>query len=245
MSTLQQTAPMSFALGPRVDETALAARFAATGLVSIPDFLTDETATGLYAMLRGREDWRQVIGGDEKLVELDRPTRAGLSEEQRGQLDQAVYAGARAGFQFRYETLRVPDGAVERTASADPLAAFASWWSSPAVLELLRRITGAAHIAFADMQATAYAPGDFLTAHDDAVAGKNRIAAYVLNLTPRWRTEWGGWLAFHEEGAPEVMALAPAFNRLNLLRVPRRHSVTEVTRAAAYRRYAITGWLRY
>lgn len=47
------------------------------------------------------------------------------------------------------------------------------------------------------------------------------------------------------ETDPEVTAVAPAFNRLNLLRVPRRHSVTEVTRAAAYRRYALTGWLRY
>lgn len=66
----------------------------------------------------------------------------------------------------------------------------------------------------------------------------------VLNPTPKWRVEWGGLLAFHDDDGPEVRALAPAFNRLNLLRVPRRHSVTEVTRAAAYRRYALTGWLR-
>lgn len=234
-----------FALGPRGDEAELAARFAETGVVSIPGILAEENALALYAMLRGREDWRQVIGGDTNLVELDRPTRAGMSEEQRSQLDQAVYAGARTGFQFRYETLRVPDGAAERASSADPLAAFASWWSSERVLDLMRRVTGARHIAFADMQATAYSPGDFLTAHDDDVAGKNRIAAYVLNLTPKWRVEWGGLLAFHDDRGPEVTALAPAFNRLNILRVPQRHSVTEVTRAAAYRRYAITGWLRY
>lgn len=238
-------ARQSYALGPRGDEAELAARFAQRGIVSIPGILDEESATALHALLRGREDWRQVIGGAHRLVELDRPTRAELSEEQRSQLDQAVYAGAREGFQFRYETLRVPDSAAERAASADPLAAFASWWSSEPVLSMLRRVTGAPHIAFADMQATAYSPGDFLTAHDDDVAGKNRIAAYVLNLTPTWRVEWGGLLAFHDEADPEVAALAPAFNRLNLLRVPRRHSVTEVTRAAAYRRYALTGWLRY
>lgn len=242
------TAPASthaYALGERSDEAELAARFAATGVVSIPGILDEASAQTLHALLRGREDWRQVIGGTDRLVELDRPTRAALSEEQRSQLDQAVYAGAREGFQYRYETLRLPDRAAERAASADPLAAFASWWSSEPVLSILRRITGAPHIAFADMQATAYSPGDFLTAHDDDVAGKNRVAAYVLNLTPKWRAEWGGLLAFHDEAGPEVTALAPAFNRLNLLRVPRRHSVTEVTRAAAYRRYALTGWLRY
>lgn len=237
--------PSKFALATRTDAAEMAARFAATGIVSIPDILQEDVALSLYAMLRGREDWRQVIGGDAPAVELDRATRAGLSEAQRAQLDQAVYAGARAGFQFRYETLRVPDDAAEREDSADPLAAFAAWWSSEAVLPLLRSIVGAPEITFADMQATAYAPGDFLTGHDDDVAGKRRVAAYVLNLTPRWRVEWGGLLAFHDDIGPEVQALAPAFNRLNVLRVPRRHSVTEVTRAAAYRRYALTGWLRY
>lgn len=237
--------PPSFALGPRCDEAELAAHFAATGVVSIPGILHEETARRLYAMLRQRDDWRQVIGGRDRLIELDRPTRAALSEEQRSQLDLAVYAGAREGFQFRYETLRVPDSAKDRAASTDPLAAFAAWWSSAAVLGLLRAITGAPQVCFADLQATAFAPGDFLTAHDDDVAGKNRVVAYVLNLTPKWRVEWGGLLAFHDDSGPEVTALAPAFNRLNLLRVPQRHSVTEVTRAAAYRRYALTGWLRY
>lgn len=245
MSTAPQPAPQHFALGERGDVAELTATFAARGIVSIPGILAEETAAALYAQLRQRDDWRQVIGGSDRLVELDRPTRAAMSAAQRGQLDEAVYAGAREGFQFRYETLRVPDGPAERAASADPLAAFASWWSSEPVLGLLRGIAGAAHIAFADMQATAYAPGDFLTAHDDDVAGKNRVAAYVLNLTPKWRVEWGGLLAFHDDHGPEVTALAPAFNRLNLLRVPQRHSVTEVTRAAAYRRYALTGWLRY
>lgn len=244
MATIALSLP-PFALAPRDDELHLVECFARTGVASIPDILPAETAAALHAMLRAREDWKQVIGGDEKIVELDRATRAGLSEEQRAQLDQAVYAGARAGFQFRYETLRVPDDAAQRAASADPLAGFASWWSSEPVLGLLRRVTGSPRIAFADMQATAYSPGDFLTAHDDDVAGKNRIAAYVLNLTPKWRVEWGGLLAFHDPRTPEVTALAPAFNRLNLFRVPRRHSVSEVTRAAAYRRYAITGWLRY
>ena len=245
MSSAPSPVPAPFALGNRLDEADLARRFARDGFVSIPGVLAEDTALELYTMLRGRSDWRHVIGGEAKLVELDRPTLTGLSSEKREQLDRAVYAGARKGFQFRYETLRVPDDPAERDASDDPLAAFAAWWSSDRVLDPMRRITAAPRIAFADMQATAYAPGDFLTAHNDAVAGKNRVAAYVLNLTPRWRAEWGGWLAFHEEDAPEVTAFAPAFNRLNLLRVPRRHSVTEVTRAAAYRRYAITGWLRF
>jgi Rps23 Pro-64 3,4-dihydroxylase Tpa1-like proline 4-hydroxylase len=111
-------------------------------------------------------------------------------------------------------------------------------------LAFLRDITRLAGIDFADMQATAYAPGDFLTPHTDDVAGKNRVAAYVLNLTPKWEVEWGGMLAIHDPEANRVLGLPPAFNRLNLFAVPRLHSVTEVTRIAPNRRYSLTGWLR-
>lgn len=234
-----------YRLNGALDLESAAATFASTGVASIADILAPDTAAALQALLRAREDWVQVIGGEGKIFELNRATRAGMKAAQRDSLDQAVYAGARSGFQFRYEALRVPDTDAERKASTDSLAAFALWWSGPDVLDALRRVTGEPRIAFADMQATAYAPGDFLTAHDDAVAGKQRLAAYVLNLTPQWRAEWGGLLAFHEEDNVSVSALAPSYNRLNLFAVPRRHSVTEVTRAAAYRRYALTGWLRY
>lgn len=235
---------IAFTLNPALDRVAIARSYAANGLVSIADVLEPDCAVALYDLLRLRTDWRQVIGDEHKLIELDRPTRDGLTDEQRSQLDLAVYSGARAGFQYRYETIRVPDDNNERAASDDPLAAFARWWSGGEVRSFLRTITGAPEIEFADAQATAYAPGDFLTCHDDDVAGKNRLAAYVLNLTPQWRAEWGGLLAMHDDASFQVHALVPDFNRLNLFRVPQRHSVTEVTRAAPRRRFAITGWLR-
>ena len=76
------------------------------------------------------------------------------------------------------------------------------------------------------------------------IDGKGRIAAYVLNLTPQWRPEWGGLLLFPGSDGAQAEAFVPGFNRLSLLRVPQQHCVTEVSRAAAFRRYAITGWLR-
>lgn len=234
---------IDLALNADLDATALAGQFARTGRVSIPDVLAPDTAAALYTMLRERSDWRQVMNSGAKLVELDRPVRAGMTDAQRTALDDAVYAGARAGFQYRYETIRVPDDAGERRRSSNPLAAFALWWSGGAVRDFLRTVTGEPEIAFADAQGTAYSPGDFLTGHDDAFHGKNRFAAYVLGLTPTWRLEWGGLLLFHgANGAVEGMV--PQFNTLNMFRVPQMHSVSEVTRAAAYRRYSITGWLR-
>ena len=233
-----------FALAPRNDIDQLRHTFATHGVVSVPDVLAEHSAMELYQHLRERQDWKQSIASGNSLVELDRPTRASLSPEQARQLDDAVYAGARQHFQFRYETIRVPDAASERMASADPLAAFAAWWSQGEPRNLLRRITGCPEFSFADAQATAYSPGDFLTEHTDDVDGKGRVAAYVIGLTPQWRLEWGGLLVLHPQAGEAARAMVPEFNRLNIMRVPQSHSVSEVTRAAAYRRYSITGWLR-
>lgn len=213
-------------------------------MISIPNILAENCAVELYNLLRGRDDWLQVINSGDKLIELDRKTRADMNAAQMKQLDDAVYAQARYDFQYRYETIRIPDGQRERRMSKDLLAAFADWWSNGEPREMLRKVTGFAGIEFADAQATAYSPGDFLTGHTDDVEGKGRLAAYVLNLTPRWRVEWGGLLMFHDEAKAQVNGLMPDFNRLNIFRVPQVHSVTEVSRAAAFRRYSITGWLR-
>jgi SM-20-related protein len=115
---------------------------------------------------------------------------------------------------------------------------------SEPMIDLLRAITGFGGLAFTDGQATAYGTGDFLTGHDDDVAGKNRVAAYVYGLTPHWRVEYGGVLLFHGEADRTVEGLAPRFNTLDLFAVPQRHSVSMVTPSAPHRRYAVTGWLR-
>lgn len=231
-------------LADRSDLPSLAAEFADNGVVQIRDFLTPESALSLHQHLRARSDWMQVLLSETGIVELPRDLRASMPEAQRQALDEAVYARARAGFQYRYESLRVPDGKEERRQSADPLARLAELMSGEEVRTLLRQVTGDPSIDFADAQGTAFSPGDFLTAHDDAVEGKGRRAAYVLNLTPTWRVEWGGLLLFHGADGHVSRGLVPSFNVLNVFRVPILHSVSEVTRASPYRRYSVTGWLR-
>jgi Rps23 Pro-64 3,4-dihydroxylase Tpa1-like proline 4-hydroxylase len=66
----------------------------------------------------------------------------------------------------------------------------------------------------------------------------------VFGLTPQWRIEWGGLLLFHGADGQVERGFVPRFNSLALFAVPQLHSVSMVTRAAPYRRYSITGWLR-
>ena len=235
---------VKFDLDPRHDAGRLAETFARDGRVTIDGLIDPDSAREFQGLLRSREDWRQVIISGETLAELDRTTRAGLTADQREALDQAVYAGARSGFQARYETIRVPDDAGERGAMDDVLVRFAEWMSTGPMRDFLRKVLGDDRIEFADCQGTAYSPGDFLTGHDDEVTGKSRTAAYVFGLTPTWRIEWGGLLLFHDATESRINGIAPGFNQLNLFKVGQQHSVSEVTRAAAYRRYSVTGWLR-
>lgn len=232
-----------FTLNPALDPRHLGEIYRRRGRVRIVDFLAGNGPQRLLANLDSRTDWRQVFNSGDKLYELDRATREGMTQEQREALEAAIHAQAREAFQYRYETVRVPDGTSARASSEDILARFADWMSSEAPLSFLRQITGHEDIRFADAQATSYAPGDFLTAHTDNVAGKGRRTAFVFSLNGSWRQEWGGLLMFHGENGT-FEGVAPAFNTLDLLAVPQSHSVSYVSPSAARRRLSITGWLR-
>lgn len=234
----------AFRLGANLDAEALASVYRSRRRIQIPGFLDPGCAERLLAELRSEKRWTLIFNQGDKLFELNRTARSELTPEQLGQLDLAVHKGARDGFQYRFENIRVPDGAAEREASGTLLDSFAQFLSSEPVLSLFKQITGENEINLADAQATAYGPGHFLTAHDDDVAGKNRRAAYVFGLTPAWNLDWGGLLLFHGADGQVGEALGPAFNTLNLFTVPQPHSVSMVTPFVPRRRYSVTGWLR-
>lgn len=234
---------MSLELARGIDVAAAAEVFARDGHVRLQPFLAEDAAIACLAEMKRREDWVQVVNSGDKVFDLTRAARAAMTPEQRDGLDQAVLAGAQTGFQHRYEALRLPDGHQPAPDGPSLIARWPAFLSSGPVRDLLRKVTGAADIDFADGQATAYAPGDFLTGHDDDVPGKHRRAAYVFSLNPVWRVEWGGLLLFHEAGN-RVRGVAPAFNSLDIFAVPQMHSVSMVTGSVPNRRYSITGWLR-
>ena len=232
-------------LNADLDLPALAQEYASAGRVRIHKLLEYDGVAELYHHLNGRDDWWHLINTPDGIIELDRETRDTMSQERRAEIEDKVNEGARTGFQYRYEGLRVPaDEAELAAAGEDLLGEFARLMSSEPMLDMLRAVTGCTELAFTDGQATAYGPGDFLTGHDDDVPGKNRLAAYVFGMTPGWRPEWGGLLLFHSDDDANVTGHVPRFNTLDLFSVPQRHSVSMITSAAPRRRFAITGWLR-
>jgi SM-20-related protein len=233
----------TFAINPALDVPGLARRFFADGKLSVANFLERKCAEALHAALAARQDWICVINAGEKIFELGEATLEAMTAEQHAELNARVHEEARDGFQFRFSSIRVPDPLDQRQVDSDILHAFAEFMSSSEMLELMQRVTGRAGIVFADAQATAYHTGDFLTGHDDDVAGKDRELAYVFGLTPHWRTDWGGLLLFHGDDG-EVCGFTPSFNRLNIFALPMMHSVSIVAPFAGAVRYSVTGWLR-
>ncbi|HEV2818226.1 MAG TPA: 2OG-Fe(II) oxygenase family protein [Allosphingosinicella sp.] len=237
-----ESRPDPFRINPDLDVDELARAYAAEGRVRIYGLLA-EGAVELHDHLAGRQDWIHLISTGEGVLELDPAARARLGAAEWEAITRGAHERARAGFQYRYQALRVPD--EEEIAEGDDLVcAFARLMQGAPMLDLLRAVTGAGGLTFTDGQATAYGSGDFLTGHDDDVAGKDRLAAYVFGLTQNWRLEWGGLLLFHGPHDRTATALAPRFNSLDLFRVPQQHSVSEVTFAAPHRRFSVTGWLR-
>lgn len=233
-----------FRLNPELDVKSLRTRFASANRLRIDEFLAGDIASHLAEALAADQRWVFLINGTSTVFEIARADYDALAPTERNRIEQAVLSAAVRGFQFRYETIRVSDDDSVREASATLLDQFAQFMSSPETLSFIASVTGTEDIVFADAQATRYSPGDFLTRHDDDVDGKHRRLAYVLGLTPEWRTEWGGLLQFTNPEGDVIETIVPRFNALSLFSVPQPHSVSTVAPFAPHARTSLTGWLR-
>jgi hypothetical protein len=126
-------------LNPELDVSGLAEEYAAKGRVRIHRLLDYDGVAAFYHHLNSREDWWHLVHTPDGVIELDREARAALSPERAAEIEALVQAGARSGFQYRYEGLRVPNDAAELAAvEDDPLGEFARLMSSEPMLEMLR-----------------------------------------------------------------------------------------------------------
>ena len=227
------------------DRTAgLGEQFAQHGRVQIRKALREDSAERIHRCLVDHREWNLVYRLAGRHVAASAGAVAKWPATKRRKLEKAIYAEAQQDFQYFFASVPIYDIVHQRLLPGHFFEAVLGLVNSAEMLAAVRSVTGDESIAFADAQATRYERGHFLSVHDDAVEGKSRRAAYVLNLTPFWRAEWGGALEFFGRDGNVEEAWLPEFNVLNLLRVPVRHAVSFVTPFAAAARFAITGWFR-
>jgi SM-20-related protein len=226
------------------DQESLHRAFARHPRIQIRNFLDLHSADAVGDAVVNQKRWNLVYMDGEKHVDSDANAVAKWPAKQRQLLMKHVYKQATGRFQYMYATVPIYDIYYQNQLPGHYFNTIFEFLNSEEFLGFSRSVTGEEKIAFADAQATRFDPGHFLTCHDDAVAGKNRLFAYVLSLTQMWRPDWGGCLQFFNDEGNIEEAYTPAFNALNLFGVPADHSVSIVAPFAGASRYSITGWLR-
>lgn len=222
----------------------IAQMYARVGRVHITPALSRECAERAYRSLVEEVPWQLHLNDGDKVHDIAQEQLRLLPEATRVLLHERVQANAQRGFQYVFDNFPLSDAhALGRNLDIYAMRVF-EFLNSPDFLEFARQVTGSDAITMTDAQATLYRPGHFLTRHDDLASGAERIAAYVLNLTPQWRSDWGGILNFLDADGHVAEGYTPAFNALNIFKVPQPHSVSYVAPFAQAGRYSITGWLR-
>ncbi len=228
-------------LNSALDRDAIARDFIRDRRVHIPSVLTEESAARVHRCLAQETDFSLLCRTGDDQAQAWRV--ANLTPQKEAELMNAAYAGAGRGFHYLYDGhVLSRDGEAYREPT-HYLSAITAFLNSAPLLDFARRVAGNAAIAFADAQATRYRPGHFLNQHDDG-NDTGRIAAYVLNMTPDWRWDWGGALLFSDRPGHVSEGYLPAFNALNIFTVPQDHMVGFVSPFAGAHRYSITGWFR-
>jgi Rps23 Pro-64 3,4-dihydroxylase Tpa1-like proline 4-hydroxylase len=218
--------------------------FGRSGILRIGDLFDMNVAEALHHHLDSEVKWGRVVSQGKEAWDMSPATIAAIEEDKEQVFLSRVHETARDGFQFLFDSLIVSDDVAERKNRGLLLDRVIDALNHPSTLDTFRAITGQPEIRLVNGQATRYLPGHFLTSHDDGIEGEDRVAAYVINLTRGWRTDWGGLLQFHAAAGDVPLALKPGFNTIHLFRVPQLHSVSYVAPFAAVPRYSITGWLR-
>ncbi|WP_428151410.1 2OG-Fe(II) oxygenase [Brevundimonas sp.] len=236
--------PGPLSLDPTLDPRPFRAAFDRFGRLHVPGFLTEAAAGRLHALLASERDWIcSTIGGG---VVADVPVEMieGLTPADRARVFALAHQEAQRGFHYMFDTVRISTPIEKGEPLPDAWRQIAAFLNGSSFLGFVRSLTGDPRCAYVDAQATRYTAGHYLTEHDDEKPSAGRLYAYVLNLTPDWRTDWGGLLAFIDDDGHVAEAYRPSYNALNIFRVPQRHAVTFVAPFAVAPRLSITGWIR-
>uniref|UniRef100_A0A7C1P0G3 Fe2OG dioxygenase domain-containing protein n=1 Tax=Agrobacterium albertimagni TaxID=147266 RepID=A0A7C1P0G3_9HYPH len=241
-TTLAPSSPL--ALNPAHRPDAYSDVFRAHGRLHIPAILAPDSATDLYQALSSGQDWtRSIHVAEGQDMDIPIADLEALSADDRARYEQSLTGSSTDTLQYIFDTVRISAQMRKEVALSPYWVAIHNFINSAAFLNFVSRATGQDNLGFADVMATRYLPGHFLTAHGDENPAERRLLAYVLNMTPTWRADWSGILMFLDEEGHVAEGYVPAFNALNLFSVPQVHAVSMVTRLARTPRLSITGWL--
>lgn len=210
--------------------------------VQIREFLQPDAAQKILGCLERDVPWSLAERSDGTSRTHPHELYQGMATEERRALLQRAYDRAASEFQFSYDTYMMVEAAKEQRDPGLLLHVVLLFLNSAEFLQFARWFTREPGIYAVNAQATRYGPGQFLTLHHDEEKDENRAFAYVINLTPSWKADFGGLLQFLDEGGDVTETFVPHYNSLSLFKVPQPHAVSLVAPWATGPRYSVTGW---
>jgi Rps23 Pro-64 3,4-dihydroxylase Tpa1-like proline 4-hydroxylase len=238
------TGSLPLRLNSTLEPEAYRPVFKAHRRLHIPSILEPASATELHARITGSAEWtRSIHLGPGKDVDIRMDELEAMSPAERADLERSLLESGADSLSYIFDTVRITGALLAGRAVAEPVRAIHDFVNGQPFLDFITRLTGDERVAFAEVMATRYLPGHYATAHADELADQKRLYAYVLNLTPQWRADWGGVLMFLDEDGHVAEGYVPRFNALNVFAVPQTHAVSAVSRLARAPRLSITGWV--
>lgn len=223
-------------LNPHLNRHQLAECFRQSGRVHVPSILTDAAAQRLHYALERETPWGLIFNEGSKARKFE-----SVSSEDHQAMLMAAWERARHEFQMFYHYYPISERGNIYPNPEHYLRRLAEFLSTPQFYAFIRDITGIEVNGLQSCKATLFNPLHFLMVHDDNNPERERLVAYSLNMTPAWRPDWGGALQFFDSKDHVEDVYLPTFNALNLFRVPKRHSVSQVA-AFGGSRYSVVGW---
>lgn len=234
---------LAIELNPSLDVEALAVKYRTNRRMQIRDFLTDASARAIHDDLH-ELPWGLAYNDGATVHQLSPDRVSAMDDREGGRIMAGIQARARTEYQFLYAFFPTLAAYISPTSPRFRIFEFFEFVNSEPVLKFIRRLTGLDRIRWADGQATWYRPGHFLKGHTDEDPSTGRVAAYVMNLSPEWERDWGGFLQFFDSSDNIEEAFKPSFNTLNIFTIPQLHSVSMVSTYVQAERLAVTGWFR-
>jgi SM-20-related protein len=207
-------------------------------MVQIGDFLTPESAEWLASTLERATPWRLALShqGRGQMLKAEAALQ-GAGADIKSQVAALIQrSGQQYGFiYFNFGMVSAYNSGEPR--ANHPIHPVTGFLMGEEFAAFGRQLTGDDSIRWADSQATLYRPNDFLGLHDDSASGEvQRVAAYTLGFTSRWRSDWGGQPCSMTRPATSRARLEPALEHPDAFPRPstpfRRAQVAPYARSA-------------
>jgi Rps23 Pro-64 3,4-dihydroxylase Tpa1-like proline 4-hydroxylase len=236
---------IDFKLNAELDVQRLASQFADARRCQVKRILPKELAVRVQSTLSRDTPWNYTYFDGQRAQTIPLETFAAMDPNKRQEILARVMDVAKQGFGYSYNSFNFHQRFLEGAFPGHPLREIDTFLNSEAFLGFARKLTGDPEICGTDASASWYGPDHFLNIHNDDPGGYDRRAAFVLNFSANWRTDWGGELKFFatRRGSELEGAYVPAFNVMNIFALPQYHSVGVVAPFAGAPRLSISGWL--